>query len=292
MDVWIRAAAICGGVVVIFAILGLFVGAPPSTGFIELNERRIAEFRAAHPIESPGTLRVVMLGNSRLKYATVDDATMRRVAAEQNVQSLEVFRVVANWAVFSNFEPLLDEIETLDADVYVLQLELVVEDMTELFKHILFLQHVRWKISGEGSWAWFEPDPEQFDTPCDEAPGAAADHRNFRGRFRLKTDPNSASALAAQEFIRNVTAKGARVVLVSIPKTSHLEELYPSIGDELRAISGRLSRETGGTQLLVYPGGLSDDYYCDVSHMNWMGAEAYLHWLLPNLASLRSVAAQ
>jgi hypothetical protein len=134
--------------------------------------------------------------------------------------------------------------------------------------------------------------PEQFDRPCEEAPAAAADHRDFRRDFRLSFEPDGQSSRMAQEFIRRVTAKGARVLLVTIPKTGHLEELNPSINDELRAIAARMSDETGRTQLLVYPGQLSDDYYCDVSHMNEQGAEAYLHWLIPNLASSRNVVAK
>jgi hypothetical protein len=291
MDVWIRAAAICGGVVLMFAVIGYLVGAPTSTAFVELNERRMAEFAAAHPVKSPDALRVVMLGNSRLKYATIDDATMGRIAGEHDLDSFEVFRVVANWAVFSNFEPLLDRLEALDADIYVLQLELVAEDMTELFKHTLFFQYIRWNISGDDSWTWFEPEPEQFEIPCDEAPAAAADHRDFRRNFRLSYEPDGESSRLAQDFMRRVTARGARVLLVSIPKTGHLEELNPSITEEMRVIARRMAEQTGRAELLVHPGGLSDDHYCDVSHMNWMGAEAYLHWLIPSLATANRVAA-
>ena len=70
---------------------------PQSQAFLEFNPRRASEFAAAPRGDE---LRVVMLGNSRLKYATLDKARLAGLAADLGYGRVRFLRLVNNRAVF------------------------------------------------------------------------------------------------------------------------------------------------------------------------------------------------
>src|SRR5262245_48215264 len=143
LELWRRAAAIAGAIAFGLYAITILVEAPASQGFIDFNLERVREFRDRHDPKPADTLRIVLIGNSRLKNATIDSQVLEQRSVGAGAKRIESFRLVANWAVFENFVPLLDEIRALHADVYVIQMDLLVEEMAPPFEHQLMFSYMR-----------------------------------------------------------------------------------------------------------------------------------------------------
>lgn len=283
LSLWRRSAAILS--IVVFALigLGLAVGAPPSQAYYDFNLQRLREFQNTHPTKGPDTLRVVMLGNSRLKNGTIAAADIDRWASQHGYSRIESFRLVANWAVFRNFAPLLEQIRTLQPDVYVVQMDLLVDDMAPVFKNQLAFTYLRWLTAGEGTWSWYEPREEQLGLVCTNE--AQPEMRAARAVLKLTGDPQSESPRMARAFIRDVARAGAKVVLVTVPKSTAFEQVSPSVTETMLTAARQLATELPMVRVMPFSRSLPDDHFCDVTHLNRQGAAAYSRWLVEQLAT-------
>lgn len=288
LSLWPRAIAVFGLLVAAGIWLAYAVGAPPSQAFLEFNQQRLEEFRVRHGPKQGQALRVVMLGNSRLKNATIDDALSVQLAARFGPKRPEIFRLVANWAVFRDFEPFLDELDALEPDVYVLQMDLLVEETAVKFERHLALKYLRWLASGTGKWTWYEPVQEQLDLVCTTE--SEPEMRAMRAEAHLRVDPDGESSRLAQAFVRRVATSGARVLLVSVPKSTVFETVLPSASRAMLVSSRRLAAESSRVAVAAFTETLSDEHFCDVTHLNRKGAEAYSRWLIEQLASVQLAA--
>lgn len=288
LSLWLRAVAVFGLLFAAGIWLGFAVGAPPSQAFLEFNQQRLEEFRTRHGSKQTQSVRVVMLGNSRLKNATIDATLLDQLAARDGSKRAEIFRLVANWAVFRDFEPFLDDLDALEPDVYVVQMDLLVEETATAFERHRALRYLRWLTSGTGPWTWYEPVQEQLDLVCTTE--TEPDMRAMRAESHLKVDPNGESPRLAQSFVRRAAASGTRVLLVSVPKSTAFETVLPSASWEMLASSRRLAAETSRVAVAAFTDTLSDDHFCDVTHLNRKGAEAYSRWLIEQLASVQLAA--
>jgi hypothetical protein len=281
---WRRAAAALSALVFGLIGLGLAAGAPPSQTYYDFNLRRLQEFRAEHDPRQPGTLRVVMLGSSRLKNATIDADVFDKLAKRHGFARIDQFRLVANWAVFRNFAPLLDDMRALKPDVYVIQMDLLLEEMAPTFESQLAFNYLRWLTAGAGPWSWYEPREEQLGLVCTDE--GTPEVRAARAALKLKDDPEAESPRLARAFIRDVVlTDGAQVLLVSVPKSSAFERLAPSAGPAMLSAAQRLARDLPRVTMLPYRQPLSDDHFCDVAHLNRRGAEIYTGWLVDQIAA-------
>ena len=285
LSLWRRAAAVLSLLVLTVAVSAFLVGVPLSDAFLDFNHQRLQEFRATHDPKAAAALRVVMLGNSRLKNATIDEALLKGLAAERGLDRIETFRLVADWAVFRNFEPLLDELEALDPDLYVIQLDLLAEEMTVNWRAQIAYHYVRWLARGEGQFTWFEPKGEQLGRVCAE--GQFLDMRTSLADLKLKTDAGAYSPRLARNFIAKAAAGGARVLIVSVPKSAELEERLPSANPEALAAARALQGSYRSVDIALFPGKLSSDHFCDVSHLGPRGTQVYSRWLIEQLAEGR-----
>ena len=285
LALWRRSAAVVA--IIAFALIAAvaLVDAPASQAFVEFNHQRIRTFQDQHDPRRPRIPRVVLLGNSRLKNATIDTESPALSAAGAGPGRIESFRLVANWAVFRNFEPLLDEIRGLRADVYVIQMDLLVEEMAPSFQHELAFKYLRWLTAGKGAWTWYEPMKEQLDLVCTNE--SEPEMRATRAETKLIVDPSAASPRMAQEFIAAVTAAGARVLLVSVPKSEPFERILPSVSPTMIATARQIANSAPGVTIATYPNSLPIDHFCDVTHLNREGAAAYSRWLFDRLSSVR-----
>ena len=284
LALWYRATAVFAAIIISLLAIVALADVPASQAFIEFNLQRLRDFRERHDPKAADTLRVVLLGNSRLKNATFDSKILEQtdVRAPKRIES---FRLVANWAVFENFVPLLDEVRALHADVYVIQMDLLVEEMAPPFQSQLVYSYMRWLTAGNGAWTWFEPTAEQLALICtnETEPGARA----ARARARLVVDPFGESPRLARAFIEDVTSSGAKVLLVSIPKAGGFEEIMPSVTPAMLAAAREVADLTSGVTVAAYSGSLPDDHFCDVTHLNRAGGAAYSRWLAAQLSSIR-----
>ena len=282
--VWRRALAALSVLVLAGIAGGLALGAPHSQAYHEYNLQRLTEFRALHDPQDSRALRIVMLGNSRLKNATIDRNMLERLAADRGFERFEQFRLVANWAVFRDFEPLLDELRTLDPDLYVIQLDLLADEMTKTWVVELNYKYLRWLTAGKGAWTWYEPMKEQLDLVCTNE--SEPEMRATRAETKLIVDPSAASPRMAREFIADVTAAGARVLLVSVPKSEPFERIIPSVSPTMIATARQIANSAPGVTIAAYPNSLPIDHFCDVTHLNREGAAAYSRWLFDRLSQV------
>ncbi len=285
LTLWRRAAMISLTVVAALFGIALTCEAPPSQAFLDFNLQRLRAFRSEHEPRDPRALRVVLLGNSRLKNATIDPAVFDAAAEGNGLPRVEAFRLVANWAIFSNLDPLLDEVRTMEPDAYIIQMDLLVEDMAWPFKTQIAFNYLRWQVSGNGPWSWYEPESEQLELVCTSE--QVPDQRAARAEEKLIVDTGSPSARRAREFIRAIAADGARIVLVSVPKTQAFERVMPSANEDMLSSARDLAAELPQVIVSPFTGALPDDRFCDVTHLNRAGASAYSRWLIEQLAAAR-----
>lgn len=290
LALWWRAMALLALLVLALIGAGLVFGPPPSLAFRDFNLQRLQAFRTKHDPRDPQALRVVMLGNSRLKNATIEPAVFDRLAGQYGFRRVEHFRLVANWAVFSNFAPLLEDVRELQPDVYVIQMDLLVQEMAPTFENQLKFNYLRWLASGNGPWSWYEPEGEQLGLVCTTE--KEPEQRASRAGQKLLADPESESPRLARRFIREVTAAGARVMLVSVPKTRTFEGVLPSASEEMLVAAGQLAAESPRVIVAPFTDPLPDDHFCDVTHLNRQGATAYSQWLIGRLATMQLTDAE
>jgi hypothetical protein len=281
LTLWRRAAILFLVVVVALFAVGLTCEPPPSEAFLDFNGQRLRAFRSEHEPRDPRTLRLVLLGNSRLKNATIDPAVLDAAAGRK----VEAFRLVANWAIFSNFSPLLDDVRALQPDAYVIQMDLLVEEMAQPFKTQISFNYLRWLVSGTGPWSWYEPESEQLVLACTDE--QVPDQRAARAQDKLIVDLESPSARRAREFIRAIAADGTPVILVSVPKTQAFERVLPSASGDMLASANALADALPGVSVSAFTDRLPDDQFCDVTHLNRDGASVYSRWLIEQVAAGR-----
>jgi hypothetical protein len=223
-----------------------------------------------------------MLGNSRLKNGTIETAQIDRFAGQYGFARIEYFRLVANWAVFRNFAPLLDEVRALQPDVYIVQMDLLIDDMSPALESELAFNYLRWLAAGDGPWSWYEPRDEQLGLVCSSE--RQPELRSARAFLKLISDPESESPQMARAFVRELAAAGAGVLLVSVPKSDALERVSPSVNDAMLTAARQLAAELPSVTVAPFVESLPDGHFCDVTHFNSQGASAYSRWLVEQLS--------
>ncbi|HSA81163.1 MAG TPA: hypothetical protein VLE23_10085 [Geminicoccaceae bacterium] len=280
---WLWAVAFAAVAVAVFLYVAGKVEIPESQAFLEFNQRRADEFAAAPQSDE---LRVVMLGNSRLKYATLDDAQLANLAADLGYGRMRFLRLVNNWAVFGDFAPLVDAIVAARPHVIVMQLELLAQERAERARVLLLREYVEWLMFGRGSWNPGDIDQTdlQYGTPCAMDPAAETlEERKRRVRRWLLVQPDGPSSRQARAFVAQVAAQETAVMLLALPRTSTMETAARSVSGEMRAVAERLIPLHPAVRL-VEPAGPADQLYCDLVHMAEPARGAFSAELLGALA--------
>ena len=280
---WLWAVAFAALAVTAFFYAAGQVHIPESQAFLEFNQRRAGEF-AAPP--QGDEMRVVMLGNSRLKYATLHDAQLADLAADLGYGRMRFLRVVNNWAVFEDFAPLADAIVAARPHVVVMQLELLAEERAERARVLLLREYVEWLMFGRGPWNPGDIDQTdlQYGTPCAMDPAAETlEERKRRVRRWLLVQPDGPSSRLARAFVAQVAAQGTAVMLLALPRTSAMEAAARSASGEVLAAAERLILLHPEVRL-VAPAGPGDQLYCDLVHMAEAARGAFSAELLGALA--------
>ncbi len=288
---WIWALAVVG---MLFSrppqILGIEV--PHSEAFEDFNRTRLDAFGSGtitRVAGGPKPLRVIALGNSRLKHATFDDQDFGDFGATLGEMRIEYLRIVNNWAVFKDFELITDQILALEPDVVVLQLELLGLERGQVGRTILTREYIIWRLAGFGPWNPRNVDQSelQFHKPCTNIQTEDALWRRLHRTYEwLRDDTAAESPKLAREFIAKAAGRGIAVVLLGIPLTARMEQERPSNPEHLLEIARQLEADAEGVTYLNYPEVLPDDRYCDFVHMNKPGREAFSAWLLDELVRL------
>ena len=287
---WLWALAFAGLAWVAYDEAPRHFEAPPSVTFTAYNQPRIEAFGLAGP---GAGLRVVSIGNSRLKYATPDDGPFARLAATAGLERASFLRIIGNWAVFEDFEPLVEDLLALEPDVIVLQVELLGVARAHRARRMILGEFAAWQLLGLGPWNPLNVNHRAVQTlkPCLET--HSEDYLKDRLRLTdiwVMDDSQAAGARRARDFVRRAAAVGTQVALVTVPMSASWEALHPSDRPSLMRLAEDLGRSSDNVHVLRYPVRLSDDRYCDPIHMNPRGGAEYSDWLIGELARLRRPA--
>jgi hypothetical protein len=281
---WLWAGAFAALTVAAFCYAAGRVEIPQSQAYLEFNHRRVSDFAA--PPEG-NELRVVMLGNSRLKYATLAEEQLASLAADLGYGRMRFFRLVNNWAVFEDFAALGDAILAARPHVVVIQLDLLAQERAEGAQALFLREYVAWLMFGRGPWNPGDLDQTelQYGTPCvtGRSPNAL-EQRKRRVRRWLRTRSDGPSALLAGAFVARAAAQEAVVVLLPVPRTSSMEASVRSGNDEMLAVANRLIAGQPAIHLLA-PGRPTDRQYCDLVHMAEPARRGFSAWLVGALAA-------
>jgi hypothetical protein len=282
---WLWAAAFAALVVTAFFYAAGQVAIPRSQAFAAFNRERADAFASA---SRPDELRVVLIGNSRVKYGTLDEAGLSGLAADLGYGSMRFLRLVNNWAVFEDFAALEDAILAARPHVVVIQTELLAQERAERARALLLRDYAEWLAFGRGLWNPGDVDQAelQYDTPCahETAPNALRE-RERRVRRWLRLQPDGASAGLARAFVGRASAQGATVVLLDVPRTTVMEAAKAAANSDIEATASLLIAAQPGVRLLE-PAGPPDQLYCDLVHMDEDGRRAFSARLVAALASL------
>ena len=280
---WLWAVPLAALAVAAFFHAAGEVQIPESQAFFDFNQGRAGEFAGSPEGDE---LRVAMLGNSRLKYATLHDARLAGLAADLGYGRMRFLRLVNNWAVFEDFAPLADAILAARPHVIVLQLDLLAQERAERARALLLREYVEWLMFGRGPWNPGDIDQTdlQYGTPCarDHAPETLQERKRRVQRWLLVQSDGPSSRLA-RGFVAQAAAQGTAVVLLALPRTSTMEIAARAASAEMRAAAERLillEPEVG----LVEPARPADELYCDLVHMDEPARDAFSAELLGALA--------
>ncbi len=275
---WAWAAAL-GFVAVAGALVAtVHVEVPPSEAFEAFNRDRLRAF-AEGPRDAG--LRVVLLGNSRLKFATLLDAP-----ADGPDAAVVPLRIANDWAVFSDFAPLADDILGARPDAVVIQAALLAQERGNVAGLRLLRDYAEWRAVGRGQWNPGRIDQHalQFGRDCvGEFTPEAVDARLERTGRWLTLDPAGGNHQALRAFVARAAELGIAVVVVRIPSVALYEEaagaaLDGAVATGLAALPG-----DAGVRLLRFPDGLDQGHYCDIVHMNERGRVRFTAWLVDAL---------
>jgi|GEM_PF-5617163 len=290
MSVWLVAAL--WGLVFVgsFDLLAKQFPLPRTQAFENHNRQRIERFSRI-VAENPKSQRIVLLGNSMSKYATNVNETKMTFDA---VEDMNVLRIVNNWANFSDFMPMTQEVLELQPNLILMQADLLGRKrvLQRMSAPACLQSYVGWKIAGRGDWNPLKID--QIDLQTDQVDFDDQSDSRFARREKSvcewqTIDLKGRNAKLAKTFVEEALGRGIPVVILIPPVTERADTLQQkSIG----ALSPMLTElERAGATILNYPGGiLPDDHFSDFVHMNEVGRDHYMPWLVGQLRRILSAS--
>jgi hypothetical protein len=286
---WAGLFVLCG--VAAFCIPSIVTGVPRSGAFVDYNLERLESYATAGRGESEGARRVILLGTSRLKYATWDGEEIGRLASQATGGPVQVMGIFNNDADFDDFVPLAEVMLEARPDAVLLQAELLAgaHFVPNLYRRIdKSVQFFRWWFFGFGPW---QPDVEtpwevQNDRPC--VTNFSEERYELRINYPQKIDVTGDSAASAENFIRKAVGQGVSIILVAVPKYPVVEKIRPSVPPTLEGSIERVTASSRQVELWRYPAEIPSDSYCDFLHMNEKGRKVYTDWITERIAELVS----
>lgn len=245
---------------------------PRSEAFHLHNEARLESLARA---VDAGAIGVVLIGDSRLRYATPQDDEFSTLLTERLGRPVRVVRIAHDWAVFDDFAGLAPSILAAHPTLLVLQEELFAKERETPSRLLLGRSYLLWQIKGRGPWNPGDKDQAlyQSEQRCDVLPDIDAEARRQRSLLWVAFDPNGANARAIAAYRDEAEAQGVGTAVLSLPITGAGRAILPAYHHP----------QDGRT--LAMAGTIPDADFCDVVHMNADGRAAFTAWLLPNLAA-------
>ncbi|WP_299390735.1 hypothetical protein [Pelagibius sp.] len=269
LSVWpltaiLAVALICGG------YLYLRAETPPSEAFDLHNAPRIEALAAK--IEA-GAQGVVMIGDSRLRYALPEDVAFSRLLSQRLDMPAAALRLSNVWAIWSDFAGLAPQILAARPRLVILQEDLFAKERETGSRLLLGRTYLIWQVAGSGPWNPGNVDQAmlQTDVRCDVLSDENAHERKERVSEWVSFDAEGANAKAIARFVAAAEDAGIEIAVLPVPITEEGHAVLPGYKRpaDLRTIDHGIT--------------LSNDHYCDVVHMNAKGRAVFTEMLLGRL---------
>lgn len=281
LGVWLATAALC--VLTLSVTLPGFILYHP---WVEANRARLAELHRENGQHAGGARVVIAVGDSKLRFATADEAVLAEAAAQRGVRDLRFLRITRDAADFRDFTALADEILATRADLVILQLDLLVREPPLLNKYWAYLR------KSLGTVLRGHPLEERLTTVCNNeaVPDWNADDRGWRRTVRSYedrgVDPTAPGYQRIKDLVGRAERLGVDVVLLAVPATSRARDHFYGSGNSFYPGVMATIEADGLLEAWQYPGRLSDEqHYCDFLHLNERGRDLFSRWLADALAA-------
>lgn len=285
--IWTGLFVLCGAAAVY--VIAFVTGIPRSEAFVSYNLERLESYAAAGLGEPKAPRRVILIGTSRFKYATLDGEEIGRLASGALGTPVRVIGIFNNGGGFEDVAPLAKTMLRTRPDAILLQVEMLAgEPFVPEWQHQIesSLRYLKWQIVGSGPW---QPDAEtpwevQYDRPCEN--NFSKERYWFRLQFPQKIDLMGKNAVLAKDFISEAVSQGVMIILIAVPKYPRLEKYRPSVPPALESLIEKVTVSSRQVEFWRYPAQVSSDNYCDFLHMNAKGREAFSFWLSSRIVGL------
>jgi len=270
LAIWVMAVAVAAGGLALIYRSVLNEDVPQSEAFHEYNAVRVQSF--AEQI-AQGALGVVMLGDSRLRYATATEDELSAELSQRMGTKVVVLRLVNNWAVFSDFETLAPMIESAEPAIVVIQNELRFKDRADDASALLRREYLLWRAFGSDAWNPGNVDQTslQQEMRCEVLFNESVEARRERVFQWVEFNPNGQNSSKVSDFARRLEIAGISVEYLEVPITTEAEAGLPGI------------EPADGASGLGAAVDIADSDFCDVVHMNPRGRQQYTGWLVSAL---------
>jgi len=266
LDIWLYSLVFSLGFTYVFLTWILDV-APPSSEFTEYNSSRLNRLNEGNTTD---TIKIIMLGDSRLRYATYTDREMEEILTVNLGVPVKVTRIVNNWAVFHDFSQLTTLLLSISPDLIIIQANLLSKGRADIANKFISREYLFWRYFKSNSWNPGDLDQValQHEMRCLVLnTNETVEERRQRGARWLHFKEGSLSQNEISEFLENTTARNIPVLFISIPITTAGKEGLPApVHPPEKTI-----------EEIAEP--IDDLNFCDIVHMNENGRAIYSNWL-------------
>ena len=251
----------------------------PADEFVVFNIAWLEQF-AKHPAR----YKVILLGDSRLKYAILPDEGLANLSA-QSKADIAFLRIVQNQAQFSDFEPFLDDMLRTQPDLVVLQGPLLFRHRDDDLDLRSLQKLMAWALGdGDGTFnpAGVDQRELQFGTPlCGiGVRPIAAEMSNQRFdalvrevKDRGTPDTDGPNAAAARAFIASAEKQDTNVVILNLPATPSYFRIFAEAFPDYAAAP--IERRAATWE---YPDQFPMHDYCDLMHLDADARATFSEW--------------
>lgn len=245
---------------------------PPSQAFYLHNAARLEALKEQ---AEPNSFRIVLLGDSRLRFAIHDDDAFAMAIEERLGRSVKSVRLVNNGAAFEDFAPLTADILDAGPDLVVIQEEQLARRRPFRTAPLRIREYVRWRLVGDGPWNPGDLDQAamQNDNTCDPEPDSVHEHLRLV-EASIARDRSGGAARQVASFVNAARASGVDVVFLAVPITTIGQQVLPDHTIETDYLTLAIGED------------ISDSFFCDAVHMHEGGRAIYSAWLADALADV------
>ncbi len=290
-------APVFGAVMILFLMLDAAVSGFASDYAVNLNRGIIERFEEA---QQEADVSVVMLGNSRMRYASTFGFDPEDIVDMPDGRKMAVLKFASNAAEFKIYSGVTDMILAAKPD-YVVVMDMLLTNMRppeqSIFLRYSKMVYEAWleKLKGWDPKEEWTNDRHELELSCYDSYDLRLVNRRIestavRDRHSLDPEINSNREIA-RDFIAKANNYGIKVIIIHLPSNRDVldeygvpyyyidsygldhapdkEELLPALYDQVTWLS--------------YPESEGRSAYCDFLHLNPTGREAFSQWFLEQI---------